>query len=254
LNDVNIFAIVPIEVLADKRLTFKQMRVLIGIFSFRNKTTGIAFPRREQLSERCGGMALCQVSTATTELCELGWLSKEGKGGKSRSSTYTITIPDAIQTVTESVTVIKPVTVTKSVTQTVTESVTLPPQTVTESVRGKEQTIKTNRQGNRSITPHAMLAAMNVSNPIAEDWIQIRKTKKAAITQTAIDGIQREADKAGLSLENALRHCCERGWAGFKAEWLLRDNPAVPVQSGSKEQAREGARARLFGGNANATV
>ena len=219
MNDVNIFAIVPVEVLADKRLTLKQMRVLIGLLSFRAKNSDTVWPKREQLAERCGGMALCQISTATTELCELGWLIKVGQGGKSCSSNYKITVPDFPITITESVTVIKPVTVTESVTQTVTESVTLPHQTVTESVRGKKQTIKPNRQDNRPITPLAMLAAMNVCESVANDWIQIRKTKKSAITQTAVDGILREAGKAGLSLENALRVCCERGWAGFAADW-----------------------------------
>lgn len=211
---------VPIEVLADRRLTLKQVRVLIGLLSFRAKNSDTVWPKREQLAARCGGMAICQISTATTELCALGWLKKEGSGGKSCSSKYQIIIPDLTQTVTESVTVIEPVTVTESVTQTVTESVTLPIQTVTESVRGKEHTIKPNRQDNKPITPQAMLSAMNVSDAIANDWIQIRKTKKAAITQTALDGIYREAEKAGLSLENALRHCCERGWSGFNASWI----------------------------------
>jgi len=53
-----------------------------------------------------------------------------------------------------------------------------------------------------------------------QDWLKLRKAKKAAVTQTAIDGIQREADKARVSLQTALETCCERGWTGFKAEWM----------------------------------
>jgi hypothetical protein len=52
------------------------------------------------------------------------------------------------------------------------------------------------------------------------DFVALRKAKKAAITNTAIAGLQREADKANLSLEQVLSICCERGWAGFKADWL----------------------------------
>lgn len=52
------------------------------------------------------------------------------------------------------------------------------------------------------------------------DWIALRKSKKAAVTDTALRGIEREASKAGLTLEQALVTCCERGWAGFKAEWV----------------------------------
>jgi len=59
-----------------------------------------------------------------------------------------------------------------------------------------------------------------VTDSVWQDWLKLRKAKKAAVTQTAIDGIQREADKAGVSLQTALETCCSRGWTGFKAEWM----------------------------------
>jgi uncharacterized protein YdaU (DUF1376 family) len=59
-----------------------------------------------------------------------------------------------------------------------------------------------------------------VTDSVWQDWLSLRKTKKAAVTQTAIDGIEREARKAGVSLQTALETCCARGWTGFKAEWL----------------------------------
>ena len=55
--------------------------------------------------------------------------------------------------------------------------------------------------------------------------MQIRKAKKAPVTEAAIKGIEREARKAGWSLEKALIECCARGWAGFKAEWVNKDQP-----------------------------
>ena len=59
-----------------------------------------------------------------------------------------------------------------------------------------------------------------VTDIVWQDWLSLRKTKKAAVTQTAIDGIAREASKAGVSLQTALETCCARGWTGFKADWL----------------------------------
>ncbi len=47
----------------------------------------------------------------------------------------------------------------------------------------------------------------------------MRAAKKAAITKTAMAGIAREADKAGITLSDALTLCCERGWISFKADW-----------------------------------
>lgn len=52
------------------------------------------------------------------------------------------------------------------------------------------------------------------------DFLTLRKAKKLPITQTALDGINREAEKAGLTIAQAITICCERGWGGFKADWL----------------------------------
>jgi len=59
-----------------------------------------------------------------------------------------------------------------------------------------------------------------VDPEIARDFRKLRAAKKAPITKTAVAGIRREAGKAGLSLQKALAICCERGWTGFKADWL----------------------------------
>jgi len=83
-----------------------------------------------------------------------------------------------------------------------------------------------------------------VTDSVWQDWLKLRKAKKAAVTQTAIDGIQREADKAGVSLQTALETCCERGWTGFKAEWMA-----------SKPQDKNlGAARAIFGDERNFNV
>ena len=78
-----------------------------------------------------------------------------------------------------------------------------------------------------------------------QDWLKLRKAKKAAVTQTALDGIQREADKAGVSLQTVLETCCERGWTGFKAEWL---------QSHAHQDKTLGAARAIFGDERNFNV
>lgn len=67
-----------------------------------------------------------------------------------------------------------------------------------------------------------------IAPQVAADFRKLRQAKKAAITQTAVDGIKREAAKAGLTLEAALAMCCERGWTGFKADWVT-GQAATPV-------------------------
>lgn len=74
--------------------------------------------------------------------------------------------------------------------------------------------------------PRSRAAASTVSKPeglsdsVWSDFLSIRKAKRAPLTQTALDGIDREAAKAGMTLADALAECCSRGWQGFKAEWV----------------------------------
>jgi rhamnogalacturonyl hydrolase YesR len=85
-----------------------------------------------------------------------------------------------------------------------------------------------------------------VTDGVWQDWLKLRKAKKAAVTQTAIDGLQREADKARVSLQTALETCCERGWTGFKAEWM-QPQP-------SQQDKNMGAARAIFGDERNFNV
>lgn len=58
-----------------------------------------------------------------------------------------------------------------------------------------------------------------VDDQVWDDFLQIRKAKRSPLTATALAGIEREAAKAGIGLQQALEVCCESGWVGFKADW-----------------------------------
>ena len=63
-----------------------------------------------------------------------------------------------------------------------------------------------------------------VDATVWQDFLKLRKAKKAPVTDTAIDGIRREAEKAGPSRSDARAMCCKRGWQGFDADWV-KDKP-----------------------------
>ena len=89
----------------------------------------------------------------------------------------------------------------------------------------------------------AHLMSLGIPAELSADWIKLRKAKKAEVTKTAIDGVAEEAAKAGIAIEAALRECCTRGWAGFKASWLARDSanqrgsPVIPLEARNKAVA-----------------
>jgi uncharacterized protein YdaU (DUF1376 family) len=69
-----------------------------------------------------------------------------------------------------------------------------------------------------------------VSDSVWQEFKSLRKAKKAPITQRAIDAISSEAQKIGWSLEKALEECVVRGWQSFKADWVVKPNPADRVR------------------------
>lgn len=64
----------------------------------------------------------------------------------------------------------------------------------------------------------------DVDAQVLNDWLQVRKARKAGpITKTAADKLRKEAEKAGLTLQEAVEVCCHRGWQSFNAGWNWRD-------------------------------
>jgi uncharacterized protein YdaU (DUF1376 family) len=90
-------------------------------------------------------------------------------------------------------------------------------------------------------TPHG------VSDSVWQDFVKHRKAKKAQVTQTVIDGIQREADKAGWPLDAALRECITRNWQSFKADWVADKNLSQTGQM--NQRVASGLTRGLIGGN-----
>lgn len=64
------------------------------------------------------------------------------------------------------------------------------------------------------------LLEIGVTPQVAEDWLKVRKTKKAANTETAFKRIQKEIELSGLSADECITIAVERSWQGFKAEWV----------------------------------
>ena len=88
--------------------------------------------------------------------------------------------------------------------------------------------ITINHKPNITTTPEG------VSQDIWDSFVQQRKKSRAVITETVIDSIQKEANKAGWTLEMALAECAARGWRGFKAEWVKSDEEKQVKNTQSK--------------------
>lgn len=87
-------------------------------------------------------------------------------------------------------------------------------ESVTEALPEKRR-----EENNKSGKPPQSDLLKDIDPQLARDWLAIRKEKKLPLTKTALDKVASEAKKAGLTLEQAIKMCCENSWAGFSANW-----------------------------------
>ena len=62
------------------------------------------------------------------------------------------------------------------------------------------------------------------SDNILADYKKLRAAKRATLTQTVVNSMGKqlsELSAEGVSVDQAITICCERGWTGMKAEWVL---------------------------------
>ncbi|KVU85017.1 hypothetical protein WK76_23770 [Burkholderia ubonensis] len=97
--------------------------------------------------------------------------------------------------------------------------------------KGKEGKGKTRDERVTRFDAQAHLESFGVPSDLAKDWLAVRMAKRLAPTATAFDDTKAEADKAGISMAEALRTCVVRGWGGFKAEWLTDPSPRANGRS-----------------------
>lgn len=65
------------------------------------------------------------------------------------------------------------------------------------------------------------LIELGVEPSIADDWLKVRKTKKATNTKTAFNRIKNEIEKSGLPANECISISVEKSWQGFNHEWIL---------------------------------
>lgn len=90
-------------------------------------------------------------------------------------------------------------------------------------------TPKEEKAPRKRVAPVAVEKPEDVRADIWDSWLVVRQSKRARLTTVVMEAMKREADKAGWTLEAAIRECAERNWQAFKAEWV--SNKTIPFQS-----------------------
>jgi len=123
-----------------------------------------------------------------------------------------------------------------------------PEQTQTVSKHNPNQEPITNNHKPMKEKATVVACPHDVSPQVWQDWLQLRKSKKASVTETVVKGARAEAAKLNWDLERFLIEWCTRGSQGLKAEWI-NDKPNGITKTGQMNQSvMSGLTRGLLGG------
>lgn len=78
-------------------------------------------------------------------------------------------------------------------------------------------------QSSRFMFKNALIG-LGVKPQTADDWIKVRKAKRAAQTETAFRIIEKQVklgmETFGVTADDIIKVAIDRNWQGFKCEWL----------------------------------
>jgi len=88
----------------------------------------------------------------------------------------------------------------------------------------------------------------DVDQQIWDDWKQLRKAKKAPVTETVVSSARQEASKANMSFSDFLTVWCARGSQGLQAEWLKPEEKNLSKTGQMNQRVISGLTRGLIGG------
>ncbi len=197
----------------ESSLSANARLVCYVLLQYRNRKTGECYPSQNTISSGCN---LCRntVSRAVKELEEKGYVEiskKRLKGQKFTSLYYCFNIEKSGSCAAgeQSNDVSNDVSIDVS-------------NDVAADAHKPNKPNKPNN--NKKKTKVLAIKPDGVNKELWDQFLYIRKEKKSPLTKIAFKGIEREANKANWKIEDAINECVERGWAGFKADWVEKKN------------------------------
>jgi hypothetical protein len=91
----------------------------------------------------------------------------------------------------------------------------------------------------------------DVDQQIWDDWKQLRKAKKAPVTETVVNSARKEAAKANMAFSDFLSVWCARGSQGLQADWLKPNERNLSKTGQTNQIVMSGLTRGLVGGGSN---
>jgi len=134
------------------------------------------------------------------------------------------------ETVIETVTKPADETVNETAAETVTETVDQTPspplaaekpnQNLTQTYQEPKQALEKPGKGKKKKEKREAKQPDDVSDETWADFLEHRKNRRSLVSERVVEMFRKQAQKANISLDEAMQIAVARGWVGFEAEWL----------------------------------
>ena len=217
-------------------LTSGQKLVLAGIATFADDA-GKCWPSIATIAERCS-MAVRSVQRHIAQLVRLGYLERIYRSGHAAITRLRMTpakVSPPPLPICHPESVIESVIIKTALPQ---PAAPKPDQAAVASVVVFESTDTKQPPANELVMTD-LSAKPEPTDPLADvpatllaDFGVVRKAKKKSATVTKTEAVvfAAEAQKAGMTVAQAITTCVLRGWSRFEAAWIPQQAPAEPPQ------------------------
>ena len=124
------------------------------------------------------------------------------------------------------------------------------PPNATPIATNNHKPITNNHKPKKEIAT-AVACPLDVDQQIWDDWKQLRKAKKAPVTETVVKSARKEAAKANMAFGDFLSIWCARGSQGLQADWIKPDERNLTKTGQRNADVLSGLTRGLLGGQSN---
>lgn len=124
------------------------------------------------------------------------------------------------------------------------------PPNATPIATNNHKPLTTNHKPKKEIAT-VVACPSDVDQQIWDDWKQLRKAKKAPVTETVVKSARKEAAKANMAFGDFLSIWCARGSQGLQADWIKPDERNLTKTGQRNADVLSGLTRGLLGGQSN---
>lgn len=93
-------------------------------------------------------------------------------------------------------------------------------ETISRLQKDTDKNVKNVKKENIEFNFKKSLIDLGVENSIVEDWMKVRRNKKATNTETSFVRIKNQIEKSGFSANQCITLAVQKDWKGFEASWI----------------------------------